>query len=469
MSYKVGHDTVNPPNLISFMLKSWKPKKFSAPAPIRNLKNFAKRRESLSAKFPGDSLVIPSGHLKVRSNDDHYRFRTSSDFFYLTGNLEPDCVLVMVPQEKGHKAILFVEPNPGKTDETFFTDRLKGELWEGARLGVKESEKKFGIETKSLNEISILLKTLSSPRILRNISNLTEMALGSTAETKDHELKMALSEMRLIKDKEEIKELQAVVNATERGFADVIRRMKTAKSERELEGVFFTRARMEGNDVGYGSIVASGAHGCTLHWRKNDGNLKKGDLLLLDAGIEGHSLYTSDITRTFPVGGKFSNAQKEIYQLVLKAQKAALKAVKPGNDFMEPNRQAMKVLAQGLEELGILPCSAEEALKDENQFYKRYSLHNVSHMLGLDVHDCAQARAENYKYGKLVAGMVLTIEPGLYFQVDDLTVPMKYRGIGIRIEDDVVVTEKGVLNLSKKIPTEIIDMEKWIKKIWSEK
>ena len=130
MTYKVSHDTVNPPNLISFMLKSWKPKSTKAPAPVRNIKNFAKRREALSKRFPNDVLVIPSGHLKVRSNDDHYRFRTSSDFFYLTGNQEPDCVLVMIPDGNSHKAVLFVEPNPGKTDETFFTDRLKGELWE---------------------------------------------------------------------------------------------------------------------------------------------------------------------------------------------------------------------------------------------------------------------------------------------------------------------------------------------------
>jgi Xaa-Pro aminopeptidase len=154
---------------------------------------------------------------------------------------------------------------------------------------------------------------------------------------------------------------------------------------------------------------------------------------------------------------------------VLKAQAAAMREVKPGNDFMEPNRAAMVVLAEGLEELGILPTSAEEALKAENQFYKRYSLHNVSHMLGLDVHDCAQARAENYKYGKLIEGMVLTVEPGLYFQVDDLTVPVKYRGIGVRIEDDVVVTAKGCKNLSAGIPHTVKDVEAWMKAIWKGK
>lgn len=469
------HDTVPPPNLISFMLKSWKAKPFKRITPLKNADFFNARRRALSAKFPGEWLIIPTGHLKVRANDQHYKFRANSDFFYLTGNLEPDCVLVLSPEGQGHKDILFVEPNPGKTDATFFTDRVKGELWEGARLGVSESRDLYQItDCRSLNELeSFIFTTIKSSaksvRIFRKISEKLETWLGLESDSqieKDKILTATLSEMRLIKDKAELKELALVVDATQRGFEDVIQRLKSAKTERELEGVFFTRARMEGNDVGYASIVASGAHACTLHWNKNNGKIQKGDLLLLDAGIEGNSLYTADVTRTLPVSGKFSKEQLEIYNLVLEAQKAGLKAVKPGNDFMAPNTAAMKVLAHGLERLKILPTSAEEALKDENQFYKRYSLHNVSHMLGIDVHDCAQARAENYKYGKLLPGMVLTVEPGLYFQTDDLTVPPKYRGIGIRIEDDVVVTERGCKNLSGNIPSEAKDIEKWMKSLW---
>jgi len=272
--------------------------------------------------------------------------------------------------------------------------------------------------------------------------------------------------MRLIKDSDEIKALQSAVMATKRGFEDVIARLRTAKTERELEGVFWTRARMEGNDLGYTSIVASGSHACTLHWKHNDGAIRKGDVLLLDAGIEGNSLYTADITRTLPISGKFTPEQRAVYSIVLDAQNAALKLVRPGNDFMAPNKAAMSVIANGLERLGILPMSAEEALRDENQFYRRYSLHNVSHMLGLDVHDCAQARAETYKYGRLEPGMVLTVEPGLYFQTDDLTVPAKYRGIGVRIEDDVLVTEKGRRVLSSSLPREVKDVEDWIRSVW---
>jgi Xaa-Pro aminopeptidase len=274
-----------------------------------------------------------------------------------------------------------------------------------------------------------------------------------------------LSELRLIKDELEVKELYNVTMSTKRAFEDVIAALKQAKSEREVEGVFNLRARVEGNDVGYGTIAASGANACILHWTRNDARLKKQDLLLLDAGVEGNQLYTADITRTLPISGKFTPAQREVYDLVCKAQKAALAAVKPGNDFMEPNRAAQRVLAYGLVELGILE-DAEFALRPEQQLQKRYTLHNTSHMLGIDVHDCAKARNEVYRYGKLKPGMVLTVEPGLYFQPDDLTVPKKYRGIGVRIEDDVLVTATGMKNLSGSIPRDADAVERWMAKIW---
>ena len=273
--------------------------------------------------------------------------------------------------------------------------------------------------------------------------------------------------MRLIKDAFEVKALSRAIASTRRGFEDVIRALPEAVSERHVEGVFNLRARVEGNDVGYGTIAGAGADACVLHWMRNDGKLRKRDLLLLDAGVEARSLYTADITRTLPIGGRFSKAQREIYELVLESQRAAFAEVRPGRDFMAPNRAAMEVLAQGLERLGILD-DAEAALADEHQFYKRYTLHNVSHMLGLDVHDCAQARQEAYKLGALKPGMVLTVEPGLYFQTDDLTVPRRYRGIGVRIEDDVVVTAKGCRILSDAIPRETDDVEAWMAKLWAE-
>jgi Xaa-Pro aminopeptidase len=328
---------------------------------------------------------------------------------------------------------------------------VKGELWEGPRPGVPELQALTGVdECRPLSEL---------PGVLQRA--------GRRAD--DDAVLRCVSEARLLKDEAEVAELAAVVKATKRGFEDVIRVLKTAKSERELETTFWARARQEGNDVGYGTIAAAGHHACTLHWKKNDGALRKKDLLLLDAGIEGDNLYTADITRTLPIGGTFTKEQRQIYDLVRKAQVAAIKEVRPGNDFMQPNRTAMAILAHGLEELGILPMPAEEALKAENLFYKRYTLHNVSHMLGLDVHDCAKARAETYKFGKLQPGMVLTVEPGLYFQPDDLTVPARYRGIGVRIEDDVVVTEKGVKNLAAGIPADADDVEAWMREVWKRK
>lgn len=461
-----SYDDRPPEALLKFMTSQWRPKAKRTIAAVRYAKSHAKRRAALSALFPGETLVIPTGHEKVRANDTVYRFRPGTDFFYLTGNHEPDCVLVMrALPSGGHTAVLFVEPNPGKTDSTFFTDRAKGELWVGPRLGVEESRQHYAVdEARPLSQLPGYLGEVGQPpRVLRHLS--PELDRLFTEHSGDAGLATALSELRLIKDADEIKELKAAIAATKRGFEDVISGLPGYRSEREVEGTFAFRARVDGNDVGYGTIAAAGAHACTLHWTHNDGVLKPGELLLLDAGVEAHSLYTADITRTLPISGRFTPAQREIYELVLAAQAAAFEAVVPGNDFMEPNRRAMKVLAEGLERLKILPTTAEEALKHENQFYKRYSLHNVSHMLGLDVHDCAKARQEAYKHGALKEGMVLTVEPGLYFQLDDLTVPAKYRGIGVRIEDDVVVTKKGCTVLSKDIPRGAQDVERWMQSL----
>jgi Xaa-Pro aminopeptidase len=447
------------------MVTGWKAPRARPIKPIAQADAHQARRDALSKRFPGEHVIVATGHEKTRANDTTYRFRPGTDFYYLTGNQEPDCVLALVPEGRGHRHVLFVEPNPGKTDSTFFTDRQKGELWVGPRLGVPQSATRYGLEARPLTELPEVLEAAQKApfRVLRGIDPALDAKVALQAE-RDVELAQFLSELRLLKDKAEVAELKRAIDATQRGFEDVIRGLPRFSREREVEGVFNMRARLEGNDVGYNTIAASGAHACILHWTPNDGTFGPRDLLLLDAGVEAHSLYTADITRTLPVGGKFSREQREIYQLVLDAQKAAFKQVKPGLDFMAPNVAAMEVLAHGLARLGILKGTPEDALKDEHQFYKRYSLHNVSHMLGLDVHDCAQARMEAYKFGKLQAGMVLTVEPGLYFQLDDLTVPAKYRGIGVRIEDDVVVTERGCKVLSDGIPREAAEVESWMKR-----
>ncbi|HTW82778.1 MAG TPA: aminopeptidase P family protein [Candidatus Sulfotelmatobacter sp.] len=456
---RASHDTTTPENLVSFMTTGWATPPATPASPVDGQERFAARRAALAAAFANETLIVPTGHEKVRANDTHYRFRPGTEFYYLSGNVEPDNVLVIGPDGA---ATLYCEPNPGKTDATFFTDRFKGELWVGPRLGLVQTAQRFGIATKPLAELEAALAQAraGAHRVLRGVDPALDAQIPAQDE-RDAQLATHLSEMRLRKDAFELEQLRRAIAATQRGFDDVVRALPTATTERVVEGVFGLRARVDGNDVGYGTIAASGPNACTLHWTRNDRTIGSGELLLLDAGVEADTLYTADITRTVPIDGRFSPEQRTIYELVLEAQNAGFAACVPGNDFLEPNRAAMQVLAHGLERLGIL-ASAEEALRDENQFYKRYTLHGVSHMLGLDVHDCAQARAETYRFGKLEPGMVLTVEPGLYFQLDDLTVPARYRGIGVRIEDDVVVTETGYEVLSAAIPRTVDEVEAWI-------
>jgi Xaa-Pro aminopeptidase len=457
------HDDTPPPALLEFMVKEWEPRSDRIEA-LPEAARFRARREALSERFPGDVLIVATGRQKTRANDTAYRFRPGTDFYYLTGNVEPDCVLVMTPAARGHLSRMYVEPNPGKSDASFFTDRVKGELWVGPRLGVPESAARYRLDAGALadleEDLAAAMRSTGRVRVLRGHDPSVDARVDPDEEG-DVEFASFLSEMRLLKDAYELTELQRAIDSTHRAFDDVLRVLPRAKTERHVEGIFNLRARVEGNDVGYSTIAAAGRHACTLHWNANDGPVRPGDLLLLDAGVEAASLYTADITRTIPIDGHFSSEQREIYDLVYAAQEAAFAACIPGNDFMAPNDAAMNVLAHGLERLGILPMPAEEALLATNLFYKRYSLHNVSHMLGLDVHDCAKARKETYKYGKLEPGMVLTVEPGLYLQPDDRTVPERYRGIGVRIEDDIVITHDGYRNLSADIPREAEAVERW--------
>ncbi|GLV99395.1 hypothetical protein Slala05_30270 [Streptomyces lavendulae subsp. lavendulae] len=279
----------------------------------------------------------------------------------------------------------------------------------------------------------------------------------------DEELRVFLSELRVVKDAFEIGELRKAVDSTVRGFEDVVRILDKAEatSERHVEGTFFLRARVEGNDVGYSTIAASGAHATTLHWIRNDGAVRSGDLLLLDAGVETRTLYTADVTRTLPVSGTFSPLQRTVYDAVHDAQEAGIAAVRPGARFRDFHEAAQRVLAERLLSWGLLgERTLEQVL--ELGLHRRWTLHGTGHMLGLDVHDCAAARAEAYADGVLEPGVVLTVEPGLYFQADDLTVPEEYRGIGVRIEDDVLVTEDGNENLSAALPRRSDEVESWM-------
>ena len=237
------------------------------------------------------------------------------------------------------------------------------------------------------------------------------------------------------------------------------------RGERWVEGIFSLHARHLGNGVGYDTISAGGDHANTLHWIRDDGDVLDGDLLLLDAGVEVNSLYTADVTRTLPINGHYTDAQRRVYEVVLAAQEAGIAACRAGNGFLDPHRAAIRVIAEFLAEIGVLPCSVEETLAEDGGYHRRWMVHGTSHHLGLDVHDCAAARRERYRDAELVPGMVITVEPGLYFKSTDLLVPEEYRGIGVRIEDDILITDGDPENLSASLPRKSEDVEAWLARL----
>ena len=459
-----------PAPLREFMTRGWADPPDAEVTPLPAAPYCAKRRAALSGRFPREALVVPTGGLKVRANDTDYPFRPGSDVYWLTGQHEPDSVLVMSPEGEGHVSTLFVAPRSDRSSTAFFTDRRYGELWVGPRRGIAETAAALGIDCRPLDDLPGVLAGLQQPvRMLRGVDDRVDGQLPGVRSEGDAELATALSELRLVKDDHEVAMLEEAVAATVRGFEDVVRELPRAveTSERWLEGTFHRRARVEGNDVGYGSICAAGPHATTLHWDRNDGPVRPGELLLLDMGVESRSLYTADVTRTLPIDGRWSPVQRRVYEAVLEAQRAGFAATRAGNAFLDPHRAAMAVLARHLEEWGILPVPAEQSLAKECGLHRRYTLHGTSHMLGLDVHDCDAARNEAYRDGTLRVGYVITVEPGLYFQPDDLTVPAEYRGIGVRIEDDVLVTEDGCRVLSAGLPTDPDEIERWMAELQS--
>jgi Xaa-Pro aminopeptidase len=411
-----------------------------------------KRRQAVAKAFPDKVVVIEAGAPKTRSNDTEYRYRPHAAFAHLTGwgsRTVADSVLVIDTEQ--NKDILFLRPTAGKDSDEFFANSAIGEFWVGARPTLEEIASLLDIETRDLAELDAFLTG------------------ADKMDLEDKKLAQFVSELRLVKDSYEIEQMRIAVAASVSGFEDIVRVLPKAvgipKGERVIETAFFARARQEGNDLGYDTIAAAGKNACVLHWISNDGEVKPNELVLVDAGVEVDSLYTADITRTLPVSGKFTPAQKEIYLAVLEAADAAFAIAKPGIKFREIHAAAMKVIAQKTADWGILPVSAEESLDENKQFHRRWMVHGTSHHLGIDVHDCAQARKEMYLDAELKEGMVFTIEPGLYFHEDDLLAPEQFRGIGIRIEDDVLVTATGVENLSGALPRDPDEIEAWMAKL----
>ncbi|MET0828951.1 MAG: aminopeptidase P family protein [Microbacterium sp.] len=414
----------------------------------------ARRRGAVSAAFPGKRLIVPAGPYQVRSNDTDYPFRAHSAFAHLTGwasDAVPDSVLVFDPREgddaDGHDVTLYFRERADRTTAEFYANPSIGEFWIGPRPALQAVAADLGVATAHIDSF--------------------QASDADLVVDEDADLTRFVSELRLHKDEYEVAQLRLAVEVTADGFDDIVshlpRILEHPRGERVVEGVFHQRARIDGNWEGYDTIAASGPHACYLHWTRNDGAVVPGDLILIDAGVEVDSLYTADITRTIPVSGRFTEVQRRVYEAVREAADAAFEAARPGARFSDLNASAWTVIAHRLEEWGILPVSAEESLDPETgHHHRRYMVHGTSHHLGLDVHDCAQARRELYAGGILEPGMVFTIEPGLYFQIDDLTVPEEYRGIGVRIEDDILMTPDGPLNLSSAIPRTADEVEAWV-------
>lgn len=443
----------------------------------------AARREAISKLYPGKRLIVPAGPAKVRSNDTEYQYRAHSAFAHLTGwgsDSVADSVLVLEPTASGHEATIYFRPAAGRDTDEFYANAMIGEFWTGPRPSLAHVAADLGVATQPLDALASVLDGVDASTLLVRDADrdLTDQVDGrrllsadaaSVDDDGDEALARDLSELRLVKDEFEQAELRAAIDATKAGFADVIADLGNAvdhpRGERIVEGTFNRRARADGNTVGYETIAASGPHACYLHWTRNDGPVRDGDLILIDAGIERDSYYTADITRTLPVHGTFTPTQRQVYEAVREAADAAFAVVRPGAIFRELHAAAMGVIARKTAEWGLLPVSAEESLDPANQYHRRYMVHGTSHHLGIDVHDCAKARRELYLDGELKEGMVFTIEPGLYFQADDLTVPEEFRGIGVRIEDNILVTATGGENLSIGIPRTADEVEEWVRSV----
>ena len=412
---------------------------------------FGERRTRVFTQMqPNSALLLFSEIEKRRNNDCTYPFRQDSYFWYLTGFNEPNAALLLLKTEQAEKTIIFLRPR----------DPLL-ETWNGRRLGVERAPQQLNVnEAYSIEEFSAVL-----PKILKNLTALyhvpeihtwgdklvTESAV-SFSEILDW--RPMLSEMRLIKSPNEIRLMQQAGQITALGHIKAMRTTRPNRFEYEIESdILHEFNRHCARFPSYNSIVAGGSNACILHYTENDRPLNDGDLVLIDAGCE-FAMYAGDITRTFPINGKFSQPQREIYELVLKAQKRAIELLVPGNSIKQANDEVIRIKTQGLVNLGILNGDVDTLI--EQQAYRQFYMHGLGHWLGLDVHDVGSYGQNKQRI--LEIGMVITVEPGIYIS-EDADVPEQYKGIGVRIEDNLLMTEYGNKILTAAAPKEIADIE----------
>ncbi len=419
---------------------------------------YAGRRRRLAEAIGDGVAVVPTAPERVRNRDSHYPYRFDSHFYYLTGFTEPEAVIVLA----SGKSILFCRE---RNEER--------EIWDGFRYGPEAARERFGFDEAypipKLDEKIVGLlenqRALYYPMgadlewdsramgWLNAVRAKVRAGIGAPESLRD--VRGVLDDMRLHKDAHELGVMRRAARIAAAAHRRAMQRTRAGGTEYEVEAELLYEFRRNGAQFpAYSPIVAGGANACVLHYVANDALLREGDLLLIDAGCELDG-YASDITRTFPVNGRFSAAQREVYEVVLSAQRAALEAVRAGRAWNEPHDAAVKILAQGMIDLRLLSGGLHEVLEKET--YKRFYMHRTGHWLGLDVHDAGDYKRKG-EWRALAPGMVLTVEPGLYIRAAD-DVPQRLRNIGVRIEDDVLVTENGYEVLTAEAPKTVDDIE----------
>mgnify|MGYP004498725991 CR=1 FL=1 len=429
------------PGFLGRIAHGWAARDVPAPVTPAAAQAAAEHRARLSAALPGRTLVLAAGRARHRNGDADYAFRADSDFVWATSCQAEDAVLVMSPRDGGHDAVLYLPAPAGPGERDFYASAAYGELWVGPSAGLAAWSAALDLPVRPIGELAA--PTGDDPDTLRTV----------------------LSDLRMIKDEWEIGQLREAIDHTVAGFAavadEVPRAVADGLGERWLQGTFDRHARTFGNGPGYSTIVGAGVHAPILHWVRCDGPVQPGQALLLDMGVEANSLYTADVTRTIPVGGAFTPVQRQVHDLVEASHRAGMAQVRPGGSYSDFHFASMEVLARGLHDWGLLPVSVDEALAPAGQEHRRYIVCGVGHHLGLDVHDCGSSQYEQYHGAPLRPGMVLTVEPGLYFHAHDETVPPELRGIGVRLEDDLLVTDTGHEVLSGALPIDAAGLEKW--------
>jgi Xaa-Pro aminopeptidase len=424
---------------------------------------FAQRRSRVLESIDGVA-IIPAAPVTIRNNDVEHEYRQDSDLYYLTGFDEPDSLLLLSTAHPEHRAVLFVRPRDPER-----------EVWDGARAGVEGAKERCGVDaTFPIGELESKLSEYLAgarnlyydvgkrPELDGRILGAIHHARGRGRTPKPwpqriHHPEPYWHEMRLFKDAEELAHMRRASDITAEAHTGAMRLAAPGRHEYEVEAHLREVFRRHGCErSAYPPIIGAGVNATVLHYHANKSRLDDGDLLLVDAGCE-YGYYAADVTRTFPVSGRFTPPQRRVYEVVLEAQEAAIDAAVPGSSIEKIHEVSLRTLVTGMVRIGLLAGAVDDIIKEEK--YRRFFMHRTSHWLGMDVHDVGAYFVEG-KPRPLAAGMVLTIEPGIYVSAEDSEAPGEYRGIGVRIEDDVLITERGHENLSANVPKTVDDVER---------